>query len=45
MAANHTQAVTLLWLYDRLTVLPLFSCLGGNQRSTVFSEDGRDDNF
>lgn len=45
MAANHTEAVTLLWLYDGSTVLLLFSCLGGNQQSTLFSEDRRDDYF
>lgn len=45
MAANHTQTITLLWLYDGSTVLPLFSCLEGNQQSTLFSEDGKDDFF
>lgn len=45
MAASHTKDVTFLWVCDRLTMLLLFSILGGNQQRTLFLDDGRDDPF
>lgn len=43
MAASHTKDATFLWLYDQLTMLLLFSRLGGNRQRTLFLGDGRDD--
>lgn len=35
MAASHTKDATFLWLYDQLTMLLLFSRLGGNRQRTL----------